>query len=59
MYLLAFFGLFRIGELVCPSRLDTARSVLNVKDLATQPGKIRLLVRFVKKIKKKIIIIIL
>ena len=48
IYLLAFFGLFRIGELVCPSRHDIARSVLNVNDLATQPGKIRLRVRFSK-----------
>ena len=47
-YLMAFFGMFRIGELIASSKSKAGREVLRIEDLATKPGAVKISIRFSK-----------
>ncbi len=48
IFLIAFFGLFRIGELVCPSKTEYARSVVRINDVQHKKNTLRITLRFSK-----------
>jgi len=47
-FLLAFFGLFRIGELVCVNKTDHNNKVLQISDIAFKANQMRVIIRFSK-----------
>ena len=47
-YLLAFFGLFRIGEIVADTKDRAQKSVILINDISLKPGFLKILVRFSK-----------
>ena len=48
VFLLAFFGLFRIGELVCANKKGPSSKVLQISDIAFKANKMRVIIRFSK-----------
>ena len=47
-FLLAFFGLFRIGEFVSDTKYRAQRSVIMINDIAVKTGFVKITVRFSK-----------
>ena len=47
-YLLAFFGLFRIGEFIADTKTRAQKSVILISDIAIKPGFLKITVRFSK-----------
>jgi hypothetical protein len=45
---MAFFGLFRIGELVCDSKKVAQRSALTLHDVQMKRNKMKLRIRYSK-----------
>ena len=48
VFVLAFFGLFRISELVCQNKNEASSKVLLISDIAFKKDKMRVTVRFSK-----------
>ena len=48
VFLLAFFGLFRIGELVCANKTGPNSRVLQISDIAFKANQMRVIIRFSK-----------
>ena len=48
VFVLAFFGLFRISELVCQNKKDPSSKVLLISDIAFKEEKMKVTIRFSK-----------
>ena len=48
VFVLAFFGLFRISELVCQNKKDLSSKVLQISDIAFKEEKMKVTIRFSK-----------
>jgi hypothetical protein len=48
VFVLAFFGLFRISELVCQNKKDPSSKVLQISDIAFKEEKMKVTIRFSK-----------
>jgi len=48
VFCLAFFGLFRIGELICTNKKTAQRGVLKINDIAFKDNSMKIVIRFSK-----------
>jgi hypothetical protein len=48
LFCLAFFGLFRIGELICTNKKTAQKGVLQINDIAFRDNSMKIMIRFSK-----------